>query len=612
MAQELFSETSASGSLGLSEQACNECRRRKAKCDRTLPECGLCVKHRRHCLYEQHSRTPLTRKHLTEVEERLRRAEIRAREAERRSDDADDGRMADGMAALTVEDEGGYLGSASGAALLRLLLPDAEIRRRGKLRRGVSSTQQPNFPDTDSEGWIPTPLYERLNISRIDLDSAIDAYFSTYHVSYPIVHEPSFRAQYSHLIPRPAGPAWNALAYMIAAIGAWTSTSGADSTDFDLFMAAKSNLTVDFLETGNITLVQVLTLMSNYLQKRNKPNSGYNYLGLALHIAMGLGLHKGFKNWNLPLLALETRRRVWWCLFIFYTGAAITFGRPLVLPHREAPLPLNVHDRELTNASKRLPAESASPTTHTSVATQARFHLATNEIYSRVISTPHIPAGELIRLDDAHIGGWLAALPLWYTETAALPPRYQFSHSVMMWRYRNFRIIMYRPFVIQRAFQAQGNLHGHAPTPEEQEAYDRCLNEARATIVSIHNFWFTNVRNRLSAWYALYFLFQASLIPCVCLRNVPSAPQAEDWRVQIKSALDVITNMGSWNSGSQDCFEVINQLTQISNVYSMLWPNVNANEMDLMLQDGAWDSFIGDDLDLQMDPFVGTPGTSGT
>lgn len=435
--------------LGLSEQACNECRRRKAKCDRTLPECSLCVKNRRHCLYEQHSRTPLTRKHLTEVEEKLRRAEVRARDAERRaasllaeirsqnalknqapasaqqeslsptgsignnpfdlpdaptqpvptaqvvhsgerpeaeisgeehsfepapqitddfswdeqspafltgqgagiaasvhSEEVEEGRVADGMASLTMDDgDGGYLGGSSGAAMLRLLLPDAEIQRRKKLRRGTPTHQTLSEADNSSDGWIPSPLYKQLNIARIDLDSAIDAYFSTFHISYPIVHEPSFRAQYSHVIPRPAGPAWNALAYMIAAIGAWTVTPGSDSTDLDLFMAAKANLSVDSLETGNLTLVQVLTLMSNYVQKRNKPNSGYNYLGLALHMAMGLGLHKGFKNWNLPLLTLETRRRVWFCLFVFYTGAAITFGRPVVWPHREVPLPLNTPDR---------------------------------------------------------------------------------------------------------------------------------------------------------------------------------------------------------------------------------------------------------------------------
>lgn len=48
--------------LGFADQACKECRRRKSKCKKAIPTCNLCVKYRRHCLYEKHSRTPLTRK----------------------------------------------------------------------------------------------------------------------------------------------------------------------------------------------------------------------------------------------------------------------------------------------------------------------------------------------------------------------------------------------------------------------------------------------------------------------------------------------------------------------------------------------------------------------
>jgi transcriptional regulatory protein GAL4 len=141
-------------------------------------------------------------------------------------------------------------------------------------------------------------------------------------------------------------------------------------------------------------------------------------------------------------------------------------------------------------------------TLYSSVVVQARFHLATNEIYGRVISTPHIPAAELLRLDDTQIGGWLASLPPWYTEGASVPHKFEFSHSVLMWRCRNFRIIMYRSFVIKRAFQVRGGL-SHTPTLSEKTAYDRCLDEARATIASIHTYWTSNVRNRLNAWYAL-------------------------------------------------------------------------------------------------------------
>lgn len=511
--------------LGVSDQTCNECKRRKGKCDRLLPECSPCARNRRHCLYEKHSRTPLTRKHLTEVEERLKRAEIRARVAERkvslaeerltalgheefllqetglvldkndeqtqssqaRNDgpinnseerilDVDFGTQTfplgqqlkvpevdnalasgsqhifsgsasirdknvgfqnsgteagirlsppilnkpasalrqevnvlketpprevsedkrestpgmpegpptgdddfswdensahftpkesadlggaveqpyegeatdavDGMASLSIEDRGaGYLGSSSGAAMLRLLLPDAEHRRSPRMSR---PTKEHDSSILHEPGWIPTPLWEQLQLSEVDLDSAIDAYFSLYHLSYPIVHEPTFRAQYAQVIPRPNGTSWNALAFMIGALGLFTTTTDLQNNeDIRLFDAAKSNISIDILERGNITLVQVLTLMSNYLQKRNKPNSGYNYLGLALHTAMGLGLHKEFRNWKISPLTMEIRRRVWWSLYNFYIGALITFGRPLSWPETgvEVAMPLNMYDR---------------------------------------------------------------------------------------------------------------------------------------------------------------------------------------------------------------------------------------------------------------------------
>jgi len=264
---------------------------------------------------------------------------------------ADEDRVVDGMASLNVEEgEGGYLGVASGAAMLRLLLPDAEHGKQRKnnafSRQRSNSRRQPR-PSTNGRGTVPTPLWDVLNISALDLDSAIDAYFGLYHLSYPIIHEPTFRAQYAQVIPRPAETSWNALAYMIAAIGSFTAATTPTTVDRVYFMAAKSNMSIASLETGNLPLVQALTLMSNYLQKRNKPNSGYNYLGLALHMAMGLGLHKEFHDWDISPLNMEIRRRVWWCICVFNVGATITFGRPLAWPSSgiDVSLPLNIHDR---------------------------------------------------------------------------------------------------------------------------------------------------------------------------------------------------------------------------------------------------------------------------
>lgn len=188
------------------------------------------------------------------------------------------------------------------------------------------------------------------------LEPFIDAYFTIYHCSYPIVHEATFRAQFMEIIPRPSGNAWQVLLFVMSAVGVFASATQPTDVDLALFDAAKARLSIDVLESGNLVLVQALTLISNYLQKRNKPNSGYNYMGLARRVAMGIGLHKEFPTWDASLLTLEMRRRVWYCLYIFDIGAIITFSRPFDFPGDgvDVQLPLNTHDSvcSLLNATK--------------------------------------------------------------------------------------------------------------------------------------------------------------------------------------------------------------------------------------------------------------------
>jgi hypothetical protein len=262
-------------------------------------------------------------------------------------EDGSEENLIDGMASLTVDEkEGGYLGVASGAALLRIIDPPQSHAQR----KPSALRPRPNQFSFRPAGST-MPLYETPSPNRHILDTMIDSYFRLYHISYPIIHEPTFRAQYSEVIPRPNGDCWLVLAYVVAAIGVYTTSTSIQGNDLPLFAQAKSMLSINFLEAGNLTLVQALTLISNYQQKRNKPNSGYNYIGIAVRMAMGLGLHKEFQGWNISPLKMEIRRRVWWTLCVFELGATITFSRPMSWPNEgiEVAYPLNVNDRVSSN-----------------------------------------------------------------------------------------------------------------------------------------------------------------------------------------------------------------------------------------------------------------------
>jgi transcriptional regulatory protein GAL4 len=220
-------------------------------------------------------------------------------------------------------------GPTSGVVFLRSLLfwiGNPALLTHSSLRPPEMSGQSPEYL-TGSLDFSETSL------SRQITNQLIEAYFSNYHPSYPFVHEATFRAQHHEVIPRPQAASWNILFCTVLALGSWTS--GHERTDLDDLLYRRATMLArdeSLFETANLTIVQALVLLSNLSQKRNRPNTGWNFLGLATRMALSLGLHCEHPGWNVSVLQQEMRRRVWWGLFLFDSGASTTFGRVILLP----------------------------------------------------------------------------------------------------------------------------------------------------------------------------------------------------------------------------------------------------------------------------------------
>ncbi|OBT66781.1 hypothetical protein VE03_04002 [Pseudogymnoascus sp. 23342-1-I1] len=627
-----------------------------------MPVCAVCQKYRRHCLYDKHSKTRLTRKQLTILEERLEKAEalLRSHFTEAQLAEMMDGAAAvrpalgsvppytsassatpsshhpipapealpfglsaatssshlagtsqlvpgielglepssgaghsvgsyelapsladnfewnesswtaygptmdagdsespqaimDGMASLSVGDHKGYLGAVSGAALLRQIL---SARRDGE---GAETGVPPeHFESLFQQQTDHTQWYRSQSIlTRVVVGNLIDAFFTFYHPTFPIVHEPTFRAQYAGILPRPDKENWNTLANILAALGSFASSNCSDATDLPIFQAAQKSLFADNLEVGNLTLVQAFGLSATYLQKRNKPNTGYNYGGVALRLGIGLGLHKEFEQGNLPPLQMEIRRRVWWTLCVLDVGATITYGRPLNWPQAgvETALPKSIHEEDLVLDSAPYPPEVDGLTLYTYLRIQSLYHLRTMGIYNRLITGSFPTATELITLDDENIGAWLAEWPRYYSAFPPAGSKYALGVGITQWRYRNLRIVMYRPFLVRWALSSLPYDRQASSSPESLAVF-RCLDAAKETILSVEEYWASRSHFRLAAWYVLYFLFHATLVPLHCLRHNPQHPLAPDWRSQIRASLAVMDAMSDLSPNSSKCREI--------------------------------------------------------
>ncbi|OXB34280.1 nuclear protein [Cryptococcus neoformans] len=448
----------------------------------------------------------------------------------------------DGYASLSIEPDGqGYLGFASGSTLLRILQLCAGSVSLASLESNLSAAPPPPRP----QGWTPT---------MSETVSCVDAYFEHYHPQYPLLHEPTFRAQWNDLVPQPLASEWDFLLNIVLAIGAFCVSRPTYVIDYFL-EAAISQLSVEYLEKGSLTLVQAFCLLSNVSQKRNKPNSGSVYMGIALRLAIGLGLHRELPFWNISPFDREVRRRTWWVVVSFDSGSTITFGRPILEPHYPAESDVymvhNVHDRAFTPAARLPPVEVNEPTIYTALINQASFHASTNRIYTRVMSSPAPSATETLAL-DSDLLGWYATVPehLHPQNDPVSPHWLDFAQYKMFWRYCNLRIILHRRAFLERALKAlplwvtDEDIEGDDNTVAEIKCTRLCQYNASDTIHSMSRFFSMRQRmSRLESWYGLHFLFHASFIPLIALHVDPSSPRRPVWEEEVSLARKILVSL---------------------------------------------------------------------
>jgi transcriptional regulatory protein GAL4 len=155
----------------------------------------------------------------------------------------------------------------------------------------------------------------------------------------------------------------------------------------------------------------------------------------------------------------------------------------------------------MTAAATTYPVPCECITICTSVRIQAAFHIATIPIYNSIISKPVPSAASLLSMDDNLIGNWLSTIPSYFSSRDLIPRKFMFTYYVYEAKYRNLRIIIYRPFVIRRALASRSGTGSESA--DVQRAFDRCLDEAQKTIVTTEAYWRDCEHTRMAAWYAL-------------------------------------------------------------------------------------------------------------
>ncbi|KAJ5784553.1 transcriptional regulatory protein C1F7.11c [Penicillium pulvis] len=556
-------------------RACINCQRRKTRCFRPGSEtgpCSYCTRKGKTCSFESPpDRTPLTRKNLDLAERRC--TQLRSLLHSLNPD-------------LDVKSALEQLGSEQDVADSPTL--DGSIELASSNYEWHEGSLSPDGASPDGDKAITTDGMATLSTNDSGYlgqgkegDANLIEHFTDrefHHLSlqicyFPVLHEKTFRDRVtaSQQQTPPSSP-WRVTYYMALAIGHWALSNESEHVQSKFYTAARSSLSLQMLESGTVETVQAFLLMGNYLQKRDRTNTGYNFIGLAYRMAIGLGLHReptGVED----TIGHERRRQLFWTIYCFESGFNITTGRPptIVDGFIDIRLPRNVDDK--------VPSEVDYPTTYSAIIAQAQLAKLADSTYHEYLLAKTAGSRIEYRLAESmerDLFRWYKSLPSYFT-SMDVPSWFRGPRAVILWKEQNLRILLWR-----------GSQRHHSFLPTKVNADVRCLNVAMDSIHNIATFCTIHESNlhQSLAWYATYFLLQATLVLTAGLldKNSQIQPESSELHHSVFQSRNCLRMLAIKNKSAARYMEMLDRIC--SQIQSPV-PDLEMNQYSYDLSNGA-------------------------
>ncbi|KAL2814004.1 hypothetical protein BJX63DRAFT_442664 [Aspergillus granulosus] len=410
----------------------------------------------------------------------------------------------------------------------------------------ISPQQPPEVP--------LSPLSATLATLQFTEKQLVDAYFANFHTFAPLLDEDAFRK--THQAGSRQDTRWLALRDIVLALGSIIAAVDVnDRTHYAYFESAMSHLNLGSLGIPSIELVQTLGLMGGwYCHYTSQPNLAYSLMGTSLRMALTLGLHRelcdGRSVYGPSRASHEDfRRRVWWSLCCLETWGQETLGRP----------GMNYFTASITVNPPRL-VDKDNYLEIVPLVENIEFIKVASKIQESLATPPALTHTEMYDL-DAQLQQWRNNLPPILKDSESHPESIYSVRTVMRWRFYTQRMLLYRPTLLN---QTMRRIPFIAIRADERTAIERCCESAETVIFEIAQ---TTYMNRMIGWNAVWFIFQATMVPLICLSGIGisiddnnSVTLSESYKRQVEAAILALGRMRSYSPTAGRTSEVISSL----------------------------------------------------
>ncbi|KAF1967985.1 hypothetical protein BU23DRAFT_280974 [Bimuria novae-zelandiae CBS 107.79] len=229
------------------------------------------------------------------------------------------------------------------------------------LGRAREGTANPAASVTDATFYLDSDSAElQMEVNPRDLppvhiaEKLLECYMITIHKSFPILpdrFEDQFQGYFQAVKSgRPllnVPDQWLAILNVVFAIGArYSHLIGAEwrgeERDHLTYMTRAIRLlgSWPFATAPSLATIQVTGLLSFYYQVIGHVSRGWVMIGIAIRLALALGLHLRNEDPKTSVTRKETLLRTWWSLHAIECLLSTITGRPCVLAHEDCTVPL--------------------------------------------------------------------------------------------------------------------------------------------------------------------------------------------------------------------------------------------------------------------------------
>ncbi|KAI9672466.1 MAG: hypothetical protein M1817_003232 [Caeruleum heppii] len=442
------SQTSRQLPIRKSKPSCNLCRKRKIKCDRTVP-CAHCRRSGAVCVSSAPSRLPRgrqggRRKADRELLDRIARLEklVKGIEGE---ETAEDGSTPQSSGAADTQHSPSaelgapvskvqshksgskpskegldrYLGSSVWMSLSDEIHGMREVLNESSDDEDEGSDLTPNSPSPSlaqaghssfvicRPDLLPDVAGPLKHPTRSQVHSLYACYLTNVDPVVKMLHGPSLRRylveETGQLDCSPGPRGWEALRFAIY----YTATSSLTPEECSQMLGEEQLVLLpyfrlatelalaraDFVNTDDMSTLQALILYLFAVRSIENSRRTWTMTSLAVRIAHALGLHRerrgGNYTWPHPPFEREMRRRLWWQICILDMQASIDRGSdPIIISNSfSTQLPLHVNDTDLSPGASH-EVQSRDDYTDTTIA------LMCHEVFEVERRLNYVPAGE--------------------------------------------------------------------------------------------------------------------------------------------------------------------------------------------------------------------------